>query len=876
MGNEFTPNNNSKLNYSSPSGSTPQYEAAYHARLLVNADACSIYEAYTTSANKVPVFHFAGCDGTDFHHYNPGWTITCPPNRKPWLGLTSYVAFHGVTLRVPDIRGSKTIHVKVNGKDIDIEVDKRSCELEAPGSFLCVPIIRNGLVAGIIRVLRRAGRPNFTREDQKQLEKIVPFLSLLTSQEHHRVKLIRSLLGIAQHSTESDVLEEIAHEAVSMVGGEEQASAVFLEDPSRRKNDNDERIYVFKAPLAAAGNLEQREYSSHGTGLTVEVLKTGKPLLSANLELDCQVGGALHNLGHVTKNAELKKGKARSFVAVPILSPVEKDKVLGVIRVSSTVTYSFCQRDVATLTTIAEQTTRILRSLWGRDVLFQTLVDTYSSPIIATDNDGKITVFNEAVQRIFGLSWEEAKSKSIVDAVYGGKKALAHKTMDALRKGDGKISDYFAVCYRTDTKAGDLVSIPVRVSASYLRSETGNRIGTIGILEDLRNKDALDQIEKIGPDKPVKGSLDEKRSGITVDRRMKEVFERIRSLGPEDREDPFMLLGESGTGKELVADAIHERVGREENVRKINCAGLKEELLELELFGCVKGAFTGADEARYGVFSPKFRGTVLLDEIAELSMSCQAKILRVVDRKVAKRLGEADEFQVDVQLVVATLENLDELVKEKRFRADLLYRLRGAMITIPPLKERRADIMQLADLFLEKTRDKDHGPVGFSSEVIRAFLSYDWPGNVRELRQVVGVAARRYQAANSGKKHHYIISGEYIPQRVKDAILSPSLESCLAAPAPEIHLVERVERLEDWVDKILTGKEIGDSLGKTISEQPKTSYEAVRRLSMKNPDVLKMDIPKLAAELKKEFNITWGESQLYSVKKKLREEDSQA
>ncbi len=200
-----------------------------------------------------------------------------------------------------------------------------------------------------------------------------------------------------------------------------------------------------------------------------------------------------------------------------------------------------------------------------------------------------------------------------------------------------------------------------------------------------------------------------------------------------------LLLGESGVGKELFAEQIHLASPRRDNpLIRVNCAALPENLLESELFGHVKGAFTGAINDRRGRFELADGGTIFLDEIGDLSVNLQAKLLRVLQHKTFDRVGDSHPVQVDVRIIAATNKDIEEEVKSGRFRADLYYRLNVLPIYIPPLRERREDIELLAHHFLKKfNREIKKQLKGFANQAMEALLSYSWPGNVRELENYI-------------------------------------------------------------------------------------------------------------------------------------------
>ncbi|MBL8167169.1 MAG: sigma-54-dependent Fis family transcriptional regulator, partial [Acidobacteria bacterium] len=223
---------------------------------------------------------------------------------------------------------------------------------------------------------------------------------------------------------------------------------------------------------------------------------------------------------------------------------------------------------------------------------------------------------------------------------------------------------------------------------------------------------------------------------------MRRIYDLINKVAATDV--TVLIHGESGTGKELVARAIHERSahrsggGRSGDFIAMNCAALPSELIESELFGHEKGAFTGAAGQRKGKFELAHGGTIFLDEIGDMSLNTQAKLLRVLEERKVERLGGSHSIPVDVRVISATNRDLSKAVAEEKFRADLYYRLRVVQIDLPPLRERREDIPLLAESFLQ-TYAKRYGLQcsEISAEAMKRLLAYDWPGNVRELRNAI-------------------------------------------------------------------------------------------------------------------------------------------
>ncbi len=235
----------------------------------------------------------------------------------------------------------------------------------------------------------------------------------------------------------------------------------------------------------------------------------------------------------------------------------------------------------------------------------------------------------------------------------------------------------------------------------------------------LKEKETQD-IEIIGESPPVK--------------KLKEQIQKVAKTKAW-----VMVLGENGTGKELVAKSIHYLSDRRDKpFVDINCAAIPDDLLEAELFGYEKGAFTGANTRKIGKLEIADGGTLFLDEVADMSLSAQAKLLRVLEEQEFSRLGSNQKIKVDLRVISATNKNIEEEVKKGNFRQDLAYRLAVVPLTVPPLRERNGDIILLAEYFLKKSAlENKVKPPTLSEEVKEAFLNYEWPGNVRELKNLM-------------------------------------------------------------------------------------------------------------------------------------------
>ena len=256
---------------------------------------------------------------------------------------------------------------------------------------------------------------------------------------------------------------------------------------------------------------------------------------------------------------------------------------------------------------------------------------------------------------------------------------------------------------------------------------------------------------------------------ITRHPKMLEVCEKARKLAATDL--PVLIIGENGTGKELVADLIHGYSNRNaHSMLKINCAAFPETLLDNELFGHEKGAYTGANSIFHGIFERADMSSLFLDEIGDMPLTIQAKILRTLQNKEIRRLGGNTTITVDVRFIAATNKDVRRLITDERFREDLYYRLNTAVVTIPPLRERKADIPLLVEHFLHEYA-ATHGTQmkQISETVLRRFSQYYWPGNVRELRNVVNYAAA---ISSNGMITHEDLPPE-LPDETEEAPAAP-------------------------------------------------------------------------------------------------------
>jgi Nif-specific regulatory protein len=273
------------------------------------------------------------------------------------------------------------------------------------------------------------------------------------------------------------------------------------------------------------------------------------------------------------------------------------------------------------------------------------------------------------------------------------------------------------------------------------------------------------------------------RNIIGNSNKMREVFQMISQVSKSNA--TVLIRGESGTGKELVANSIHYNSLRGKNpFIKVNCAALPATLIESELFGHEKGAFTGAIKQKIGKFELAHKGTIFLDEIGSIGLDIQANLLRILQEKEFERVGGHRTLKTDVRIIAATNKNLERAVEEETFRGDLYYRLNVFPIYMPPLRARKTDILLLADYFLEKYAGENHKDIKrFSTPAIDMLMAYHWPGNVRELENCI---ERAVLLCEEGVIHSYHLPPTLQTGKESDTVPSLSLEDAVASLEKEM------------------------------------------------------------------------------------------
>jgi two-component system, NtrC family, response regulator HydG len=378
------------------------------------------------------------------------------------------------------------------------------------------------------------------------------------------------------------------------------------------------------------------------------------------------------------------------------------------------------------------------------------------SAIITVDNELRVIEVNNAIQKICGLSPNEFKG-NIFNKIQIPCSKSCHTALIETIKNKATIKELRVHC-----KHNRHLDQVVVISSSPLLNQDNKSNGSVMLIRDVTR---LAKLER---------ELSERHKFCNIigkSKKMQDLFKLIEDLS--DFDTTVLVTGESGTGKELVSNALHHNGTRSAKpFVKVNCSALAENLLESELFGHIKGAFTGAGSDRAGRFELADGGTILLDEIGDISLSIQQKLLRVLQEKTFERVGDSMSLKVDVRVIAATNSDLKQKIKAGTFREDLYYRLKVIVIDLPPLRERVEDIPFLIDHFcLLFNRKFTKNIEKFDDELLDIFMRYPWPGNIRELEHTLEHAFILC--------HSSIIKADHLPLEIKNFSFQKGLDASL-------------------------------------------------------------------------------------------------
>jgi two-component system, NtrC family, response regulator HydG len=366
---------------------------------------------------------------------------------------------------------------------------------------------------------------------------------------------------------------------------------------------------------------------------------------------------------------------------------------------------------------------------------WKTIADTLQDGLLVVDPEGNIRAANLAASRLTGYSTAELIGKSC--------RILNCTGCNIIGKGPGEnwcglfskgeVREKKCLITNLDRRA-----VHILKSAKVLRDDDGRIVGAVENLTDITDK--VRQQQELTRLRQA-FQLDDGYCGILGKSPvMQNLFALIENVSQSDA--PVIISGQSGTGKELAARAIHETGPRKNKpFIKVNCAALNENVLESELFGHVRGAYTGADRTRIGRFEAAHEGTIFLDEIGDLPLSIQVKLLRVLEEKKIERVGDHRPISVDVRIITATHKNLESLIGKQLFREDLFFRINVFPLHCPSLVERIEDIPIIAQHFIQQSAAKTGKKIlGLTPEAMEKLMVYPWPGNIRELRNTIEYA----------------------------------------------------------------------------------------------------------------------------------------
>jgi two-component system, NtrC family, response regulator HydG len=385
------------------------------------------------------------------------------------------------------------------------------------------------------------------------------------------------------------------------------------------------------------------------------------------------------------------------------------------------------------------------------NIFWKKIVNTINDGLMFIGPEGRILMVNKAFETLTGYASDQAMGMPCTMLGCDACERFMHTTEDTawcklFEPGQGDMKK----C-RCLIKKNDGSFLQVLKNASVLRDETGAVMGVVETLTDISELAKLD--EKVHLLTRQYDDQDDFFGIVGRSDTMSRVFDMIKKASESNA--PVIILGESGTGKELVANAIHLCGARKNSpFVQLNCAALNEAVLESELFGHARGAFTGAYISRIGRFEAANHGDIFLDEIGDIPISLQTKLLRVLESGRFERVGDITPIQTDVRIITATNKNLEALIRQDKFRQDLFFRINVIPILLPPLRERKQDIPLLVTAFIRRLNEKTGKAIqGLDNPAMALFMDYPWPGNIRELKNALEYAFVVADTAAIGLHH---------------------------------------------------------------------------------------------------------------------------
>lgn len=434
------------------------------------------------------------------------------------------------------------------------------------------------------------------------------------------------------------------------------------------------------------------------------------------------------------------------------------------------------------------------------DSWVETLFDNLYDGILIIDTDEIVRYINPAYTRITNVSYDEIVGKKLKKLRPG---ARLPGVLTSKKTIVGAIREEFGIEYS------------VNMSPIFENSELIGAISVVSNIDDIyklyqdidKYKSRLKSLEsRISAIQRARYTLDDI---ISVDISSIEVKNTIKRIS--QRDTTVLIFGESGTGKELYANAIHNESNRANGqFIAVNCASFKGSLLDSELFGYEEGSFTGAKrEGKMGLFEAANKGTIFLDEISEMDLEVQAKLLRTLQEGTIRRVGSVKETEIDVRVIAATNRNLESMVSEGSFRDDLFYRISVFPLTIPPLRQRREDILPLVYNYIESYKNSLKGDIILSKEAESILYNYSWPGNVRELRNSIEFAINMMESNQ--------IKCSHLPVRIQNSVKPKGAVEKLSDRIKEFEKQEIIKALEIFGKDMEGKKRAAEALGISLA-----------------------------------------------------------